>query len=327
MIRHVPSLPSLEGYYLTIRFKINERPIVNDNTGYAIQTCIVIANDSKIIFTKDSQEIQIKVAPTNLRWLSNEVVDFTAKITASDVEHISKWTEGKTFVIGWEISGYALIEPRWASLERPLPFNISSTSLPASQLPTISPELFDEKFAKAVNLPSHLFYEFPLDVPQTLKTRTFSEAVLEELKRKLIQAATLIQTTTELHRKAKNSLEYKNAMGEVRLAIDDLRRSLFSSLANKSFHQDKVTVIAQKLFLDTGIFDGAGALESAEDLVRNIWLSILDPLFDTSSKTHHAVTRSNKSYSMYPTRNDSEYVMLLSVSTIGYLLRKLANVA
>ncbi len=143
-------LPSQAGYYLRVAFKISGAPILGDQAGYRIDECLIIQNDSTIVFRKDPKgesDIKTKVQPTGSIWKANTVVELRSRISASDVEYIGSWMEGKSFQVRWEFCGQAHMNPRHGQIFWPLPFRISSDIIPEKDLPTISPEVFDEQFA------------------------------------------------------------------------------------------------------------------------------------------------------------------------------------
>jgi hypothetical protein len=239
---------------------------------------------------------------TDIRWQSGYNIFFLGKIFGQDIEHLSKWTHGRTLSISLKTSGLAKVDESIVVFDLKLNHNQLKLGL----------EEFESNFLKNTGLNYSYTREFEVNSPVISNLST--KPALDEL---YILTCSL-----------QNNLEH--ALRILRLSEDPLqtlvmiRQPLDSIKALKKNARN----IANDLYITTKIVENLnpstpGAELAAEQLVNDLF-QIFEVLFDFSSKAFHTKNKSsNQTYKMTPRNVDAEFSLTLALTITNYLIHRI----
>lgn len=151
-------IPSEKGYRIELSVRVKKFPIRDLNTGkdrYIEVITPLRINVCRMIFVENGRRLHIDLMNTEQYWRDNYNVIFFKNIYNHDIEHISKWTHGKTFFIGLETEGIAMADGLLVQFQ---------LGFPPSLLKFGSDE-FESSFLKNTGLEQTYTREFDLSSP------------------------------------------------------------------------------------------------------------------------------------------------------------------
>jgi hypothetical protein len=250
----------------------------------------------KIIFLDYSEE----------EWKQGSNITFYKIITLNDIEKLSQFIQGENFSISLLIQGYVLAD----TLDLKL-FEIKINKFDGNN--TISNHIFYEKIINKIHLDKTYISEFILNSDLELITSPKLTFILQNFLLYLLDFESTLKTALDRFRKASQTEDYASIMSSIRKKVDSIRGYSTNKLALELYKDSNI--ITSFPAENTNI----AGVEQASKLMESIFKNFSN-LFNFISKIEHTLTRNSKDpYEMNPTKNECEYIINISLSTIDYL--------
>jgi hypothetical protein len=307
-------LPSEKSYVIQLSVKLKEFPICDVENGRevvtrAIKTIFPIRiNSCKLIFALDGSQISMNLFNTDIRWQSGYNTVFLGKIYGKDIEHLSKWTHGKTLSISLKTSGFAKVDE--SIIEFDLSLDPTQHKLP--------PDDFDSKFLKDTGLNYSYTKEFEVNSP--VISNLSSKPALNKLYDRICNLQNNLEHALRRLRHSGDALE---VLAYIRQPLDSIK-----DLTNLTNNPTLIKDISNDLYVTTQIFTDLpssppGAQQAAEEVTTQLF-KIFNVLFEFSSKAAHTQNRrSSQTFKINPEYIDAEFSLTLALTITNYLINRI----
>ncbi|MDI6886600.1 MAG: hypothetical protein QMD22_09760 [archaeon] len=171
-----------------------------------------------------------------------------------------------------------------------------------------------EDFVKGVLEPVDRFQreyiEIPFPTTELLDRAPSDLKSIAELIKKELEELKNVQGDLS---SAKTSRDYANVIVGTRKAIEV-----------KEILEKSKTILAERLYINTGILSGEGAQDEAEKQIKCLLDIIRNLIALASGLGVHSTTKDKtKPLTANPYRSDANYLLLMAMLTLGYLAEKL----
>ena len=239
----------------------------------------------------------------------SSTIKLQANINPIDVQEIDHKLAGQDLLISWTASGYGFLEESdtkrfGSSIVRIICSNDKRQTFSRAQ------------FVKQILEPTDRFKREFIEIP------TPAEEHLGKVPRELEPFAGLLkdrscylQESLKKIASATTSRQHAEAIADVRKALSTMEKQLMKIRE----------AMADKLFIDTGILTGEGAIDESRAIISQL-LNILGRLEGLASGLGiHLETKEEmpKPYISNPDYYDARYITLASMLTLGYLSERL----
>lgn len=320
-----PNIP--EKYELVLKIRFNEGLLIYQNGSMRYNVIIngfYLLNTESAKFTLQSKggshkyvELMGKIKDVRCHLPSG--VKIIAELSPKDFWEIDNLLGGHDIEISWAVDGYGFVDEdfieRWDrdALEANELFSQLNQLVPISfrsERYSYSHEDFVKNVLEPVDRFQREYIEIPFPTTELLDRAPSDLKPIAEFIKKQLEELKNVQRDLS---SAKTSREYTNVIVGTRKAIEV-----------KGVLGQSEDILSEKLYCDTGILSGDGALERAKEQIGGL-LKIYAQLFDLASGLGvHSTTRDKKkSLIAKPERSDANYLLLMAMLTLGYLAEKL----